>query len=102
MIIRWIAPVIWQPAPGTANLEVFGIEENTPAYFLAEDIQTTVGVFGFGDTTPTFFLLAGQAPQADLECRPAFVLPTATGKVLGQGKLSMGAFNCRACSAGTP
>jgi hypothetical protein len=27
LIIRWIAPVIWQPAPGTANLEVFGIEE---------------------------------------------------------------------------
>lgn len=29
LIIRWITPVIWQPAPGTANLEVFGIEENT-------------------------------------------------------------------------
>src|SRR5580704_6477411 len=39
MIVRWITPVIWQPAPGTANLEVFGIEENTPAYFAAQDVQ---------------------------------------------------------------
>ena len=23
MIIRWITPIVWQPAPGTANLEVF-------------------------------------------------------------------------------
>ena len=36
LIIRWIVPVIWQPAPGTANLEVFGIEENTPAYLAAK------------------------------------------------------------------
>jgi hypothetical protein len=34
LIIRWIAPIIFQPAPGTANLEVYGINENTPAFFL--------------------------------------------------------------------
>ena len=33
MVIRWIMPIIFQPAPGTANLELYGIEENTPAYF---------------------------------------------------------------------
>ena len=30
MIIRWITPIVWQPAPGTANLEVFGIVEDIP------------------------------------------------------------------------
>jgi hypothetical protein len=39
LIIRTIAPVIWQPAPGTANLEVFGIEENTPPYLAAQAVQ---------------------------------------------------------------
>jgi hypothetical protein len=42
MIIRWIAPVIWQPAPGTANLELFGIEENTRAFLAAKDVQAHV------------------------------------------------------------
>jgi len=55
-VIRWITPIVWQPAPGTANLEVFGIEENTPAYLAAQDVQAHAGVFGFGDMTPTFFL----------------------------------------------
>ena len=55
LIIRWITPVIWQPAPGTANLEVFGIEENTPAFLAAQDVQKSAGVFGFGDMMPTFF-----------------------------------------------
>ena len=52
LIIRWIAPVIWQPAPGTANLEVFGIEENTPQYLAAQAAQKSAGVFAFGDMTP--------------------------------------------------
>jgi hypothetical protein len=56
LIIRWIIPVIGQPAPGTANLEVYGIEENTPAYFAARDVQKSGGVYGFGDMAPTFFL----------------------------------------------
>lgn len=38
LIVRWIAPIIWQPAPGTANLEVYGIISNTPAYFAAQDL----------------------------------------------------------------
>lgn len=90
MIIRWITPVIWQPAPGTANLEVFGIEENTPAYFAAQDVQKTAGVFGFGDMTPTFFFSPAKPHKLIWGGGPVFVLPSATSKILGQGKLSMG------------
>src|SRR5215472_1772097 len=90
LIIRWITPVVWQPAPGTANLEVFGIEENTPAYLAAQDVQKNAGVFGFGDMTPTFFLSPAKPGKLIWGAGPVFVLPTATSKVLGQGKLSLG------------
>jgi hypothetical protein len=90
VIIRWIAPVIWQPAPGTTNLEVFGIEENTPAYLAAQDAQQSAGVFGFGDMTPTFFFSPAKPGKLIWGAGPAFVLPTATSNVLGQGKLSIG------------
>jgi hypothetical protein len=90
MIIRWITPVIWQPAPGTANLEVFGIEENTPTYLAAQAVQKSAGVFGFGDMTPTFFFSPSQPHKLIWGAGPVFVLPTATSKVLGQGKLSIG------------
>ncbi len=90
MIIRWIAPVIWQPAPGTANLEVFGIVENTPAFLAAQDVQAHAGVFGFGDMTPTFFLSPAKPHKVIWGVGPVFVLPTATGQALGQGKFSVG------------
>jgi hypothetical protein len=90
LIIRWIAPVIWQPAPGTADLEVFGIEENTPAFLAAQNVQQSVGVFGFGDMTPTFFFSPAKPHKLIWGAGPVFVLPTATSKVLGQGKVSMG------------
>jgi len=90
MIIRWITPIVWQPAPGTANLEVFGIEENTPAYFAAQDVQAHAGVFGFGDMTPTFFFSPAKPHKLIWGAGPMFALPTATGRVLGQGKLSLG------------
>lgn len=90
LIIRWIAPVIWQPAPGTANLQVFGIVENTPAYFAALAVQKSAGVFGFGDMTPTFFFSPTKPRKLIWGAGPVFVLPAATSKVLGQGKLSMG------------
>jgi hypothetical protein len=90
LIIRWITPIIWQPAPGTANLEVYGIEENTPAYLAAQDVQQHAGVFGFGDMTPTFFFSPSKPHKLIWGVGPVFVLPTATSKVLGQGKLSMG------------
>ena len=90
LIVRGIVPVIWQPAPGTANLEVFGIEENTPPYLAAQAVQKSAGVFGLGDITPTFFLSPTKASKLIWGAGPVFVLPTATSKVLGQGKLSMG------------
>ena len=90
MIIRWITPIVWQPAPGTANLEVFGIEENTPAYFAATDVQAHAGAFGFGDMTPTFFFSPVKPHKLIWGAGPMFTLPTATGRVLGQGKLSIG------------
>jgi hypothetical protein len=90
MIIRWVTPVIWQPAPGTANLEVFGIVENTPAYLAAQDVQAHTGIFGLGDMTPTFFLTPARPHKLIWGAGPMFVLPTATGRVLGQGKLSVG------------
>jgi len=82
--------VIWQPAPGTANLEIFGIEENTPAYLAAQEVQKNAGVFGFGDMTPTFFLSPAKPHKLIWGVGPVFVAPTATNKVLGQGKFSMG------------
>jgi len=90
MIIRWITPLIWQPAPGKENLEVFGIEENTPAYLAGQDVQKNAGVFGFGDMTPTFFFSPAKPHKLIWGAGPVFVLPTATSKAIGQGKLSMG------------
>jgi len=90
MIIRWVTPIVWQPAPGTANLEVFGIEEETPAFLTATDVQAHAGVFGLGDMTPTFFFSPAKPHKVIWGAGPMFTLPTATGRVLGQGKLSMG------------
>ena len=90
VIIRWISPIVWQPAPGTANLEVFGIEEDTPAYLAAQNVQAHAGVFGLGDMTPTFFFSPARPHKLIWGAGPMFALPTATGRVLGQGKLSMG------------
>src|SRR5215469_7169492 len=75
MIIRWITPVIWQPAPGTANLEVFGIEENTPAYLAAQAVQQSAGVFGFGYMNPTFFLSPAKPHKLIWGVGPTFVAP---------------------------
>jgi hypothetical protein len=90
LIIRWITPVIWQPAPGTADLQVYGIVENTPAYFAAQDVQKNAGVFGFGDMMPTFFFSPSKPHKLIWGAGPVFVIPTATSKVLGQGKVSIG------------
>jgi hypothetical protein len=90
LIIRWITPVISQPAPGTQNLELFGIEEDTPAFLAATEVQKTAGVFGFGDMTPTFFLSPAKPAKLIWGAGPVFLLPTATARVLGQGKFGIG------------
>lgn len=69
---------------------MYGIVENAPAYFAAQDVQKTAGVFGFGDMTPTFFFSPARPHKMIWGAGPVFVLPTATSKVLGQGKLSIG------------
>jgi len=90
MIVRWIAPIIWQPAPGKANLEAYGIEENTPTFLGAQDVQKSAGVFGFGDMTPTFFFSPAKPHKLIWGAGPVFVIATATSIALGQGKVSMG------------
>ena len=90
LIVRWITPIISQPAPGTANLEVYGIEEGTPAYFAAQNAQANASVNGFGDMQPTFFFSPAKPYKLIWGAGPIFVLPTATSKVLGQGKFSIG------------
>ena len=90
LIIRWITPVIWQPAPGSADLQVFGINDNTPSFLLAEDAQKNAGVYGVGDMVPTFFFSPAKPHKLIWGVGPAFNLPTATSPVLGHGKLSLG------------
>ena len=90
LIVRWITPIISQPAPGTANLEVYGIEEGTPAFFAAQNVQANASVNGFGDMQPTFFFSPAKPHKLIWGAGPIFVLPTATSKVLGQGKFSIG------------
>src|SRR5258706_1023034 len=63
MIIRWIAPVIWQPAPGTAKLEVFGIVENTPTFLAAKEVQALAGVFSLADIIPSLFIFPAQEDE---------------------------------------
>jgi hypothetical protein len=94
LIIRWIAPFTWQPASGMANVEVFGIEENTPAYLAAQTVQKSAGVFGFGDMTPSFFLLPGQTRQADLGCGPRVRSTDSYQQGLGTGKTQYGPLAC--------
>ena len=90
LIIRWITPIVSQPAPGTANLEVYGIEEGTPIYFAAQNVQANASASGFGDMQPTFFFSPAKPPKLIWGAGPIFLLPTATSKVLGQGKFGIG------------
>ena len=90
LIVRWIVPIVWQPAPGTANLEVYGIVENTPEYFAAQNVQKNAGVFGFGDMNPTFFFAPSKPHKIIWGFGPALVLPIANSHALGQGKFSVG------------
>jgi len=62
----------------------------TPPFFAIEALQNSAGLSGFGDMNPTFFFSPSQPHKLIWGVGPAFVLPTATSKVLGQGKLSIG------------
>jgi hypothetical protein len=52
--------------------------------------QQNLGVTGLGDTNPTFFLSPAKPGKLIWGVGPAFILPTATNSVLGQGKWSAG------------
>ena len=71
LIIRWIAPVVWQPLPN---------QPRTPES----------GVYGFGDMQPAFFLSPRKTGKLIWGAGPIFQLPTATSTFLGQGKLGLG------------
>jgi hypothetical protein len=68
LITRVIQPIVWQPYPS----------------------QNTGGEYGLGDMNPTFFLSPGKPGKVIWGAGPAFVIPTATNKALGQGKFSIG------------
>ena len=61
-----------------------------PLVFQPDVTQLNVGTLGLGDLNPTFFLSPAKPHKLIWGMGPAFVLPTATNKVLGQGKWSGG------------
>jgi hypothetical protein len=71
LLVRWIAPVIYQPIPN---------QPSTPE----------TGVYGLGDIVPTFFLSPKKPGKLIWRAGPVFQLPTATNYYLGQGKLGIG------------
>ena len=68
LISRIIQPIVWQPYSS----------------------QYTGGEFGFGDMSPTFFLSPARPGKLIWGVGPAWAFPTATNKLLGQGKVSVG------------
>jgi hypothetical protein len=76
LISRIITPIIYQPTV-SQPLSPGGQSVNQGAY-------------GFGDLNPTFFLSPAKPGKIIWGAGPAFVLPTATNPVLGQGKWSIG------------
>lgn len=68
LITRLIQPIVWQPYT----------------------TQDTGGEVGFGDLSPTFFLSPAKPGKLIWGAGPAFVIPTATSSLLGQGKFSLG------------
>jgi hypothetical protein len=71
LIIRWIAPIIYQPIP------------NAPG-------APETGEYGLGDMVPSFFISPKKPGKLIWGVGPVFQLPTATNTYLGQGKLCLG------------
>jgi hypothetical protein len=69
LLTRFITPIIYQPT-------------------VSQPINQ--GANGFGDLNPAFFLSPSKASKIIWGAGPQLVLPTATNKVLGQGKWSIG------------
>ena len=62
----------------------------TPLIYQPDLTQPNLGVVGLGDINPTFFLSPAKPGKIIWGIGPAFVLPSATNRVLGQGKWSGG------------
>ena len=78
LIIRWIAPVIYQP---------FVVSVPQPP---GPPVQVQSGVYGFGDMQPAFFL-SPKKGKVIWGLGPQLLLPTATNTaILGQGKFGLG------------
>jgi hypothetical protein len=61
-----------------------------PLVFEPDVTERNLGVMGLGDTNPTFFLSPAKPGKLIWGIGPAFLIPTATNNVLGQGKWSGG------------
>jgi hypothetical protein len=71
LIIRWIAPIIYQPLPASSP-------------------EPQVGVSGLGDMQPTFLFSPRKPHKVIWGAGPIIQLPTATSQYTGQGKLAVG------------
>jgi hypothetical protein len=71
LIIRWIAPIIYQPLP-------------------APPPAAEIGVSGLGDMQPTFLLSPAKPHKVIWGAGPIIQIPTATSQYTGQGKLALG------------
>jgi len=71
LIVRWIAPIVWQPVPNASG-------------------APETGEYGLGDMQPTFFLSPKHTGKLIWGAGPIFQFPTATNTFLGQGKLGLG------------
>ena len=76
LISRIITPIVYQPTVS---------QPLTPG-----GQSVNQGAYGFGDLNPSFFLSPAKPGKIIWGAGPAFVLPTATNPVLGQGKWSIG------------
>ena len=68
LITRIIQPIVWQPYSSLPN----------------------GGEYGLGDMNPTFFLSPAKPGKVIWGVGPAFVIPTATSDITGQGQFSLG------------
>src|SRR5215472_702152 len=68
MIIRWITPVIWQPAPGTANLDLCHRRKHTSISVCSSRAEQC-GSVRVRRHEPHLLPLSRQAAQTDLGCR---------------------------------
>lgn len=73
MIMRFVTPIVYQPN-----------------FFVPQTPATKTGWFGLGDINPSFFFSPTKVNKVIWGIGPTFILPTATSRFLGQGKLQVG------------